>query len=84
MLLKYTAMVVACNGVVLVLDEQAVRWYWCMLECVIAWLPSMHYGTIEIQHSGAMNWNTLQWRLHGTVVLVLDEQVVRWYCLVHA
>ena len=68
MLLKYTCM---HNGVVLVrADEQKVRWCWCMLEYTFVsflGVPSMHFDTIEIQHSRAINWNTLQWRLHGTV-----------------
>ena len=48
------------NGVVLVLDEQYVRWYWCMFEfkCVITWY-TMHYNTITIAHSPTIQ---LQWQ----------------------
>ena len=40
------------NGIVLVLNEQKVRWYWCIFEfeCAITWCK-MRYDTITIAHS---------------------------------
>ena len=37
----------------LILDEQFVRRYWCMFECIIAWYRMQH-GTIAIAHSTPM------------------------------
>ena len=38
------------RAIVLALDEQQVRWYWCMVEfkCVITWCTMMRYDTIAI------------------------------------
>ena len=43
------------NGIILTLDEQTVRWYWCMFEfeCAIAWY-TMHHDTIAIAHPPAI------------------------------
>ena len=78
------------NGIVL-LDEQQVRWYWCMFEfeCVIAWY-TMHHNAIAIAHPSAiqlqLQWHAaLRWcllNIWNGVILALDEQFVRW-CLVH-
>ena len=45
--------------IVLALDEQTVRWYWCMFEfeCVIVWY-TLHHDTITITYSRATQ---LQW-----------------------
>ena len=40
-----------CNGIVVALDEQDVRWYyWCMFEyeCPIAWYTTMHTYCVYI------------------------------------
>ena len=43
------------------LDDQGVRWYWCMLKCVITECAMMHFVTIQIRNSHAMYLNALQW-----------------------
>ena len=47
------------NGIVLALDEQEVRWYWCIFEfeCLIA-LYTVHHNIIAIAYSRAIQ---LQW-----------------------
>ena len=58
-------MAVACiyNGVVLVPDEQKVRWYCLVHACMnvsLLGVQSMHYDMIEIQH-----WHAVEIHLHA-------------------
>ena len=58
MMTEYKHCVYIWNCIVLDLDEQSVRWYWCMVEfeCGITWC-TMHHDTIAIAMA-----NTLQWQ----------------------
>ena len=78
------------NGIALVLDEQKVRWYWCVYLNLNMWLRgsyTMHHETIAIALSPAIQ---IQWQWHTAlrwcwlniwicIMLALDGQAVRWY-----
>ena len=64
----------------LTLDEQLVRWYWCMFEfeCVIVWY-TMQYISPSQLHTHLLFKYTLMAMTHGCV-LTLIEYMER-YCV---
>ena len=74
------------NGIVLALDEQGVRWYWCIFEfeCVITWCIKRH-DTITITHFLVIQ---LQWQWHSalcwlTLACYSNTQQRRWHTTLH-
>ena len=88
MLCKYTTMAMAVvrlfwlnawNGVVLALDEQCVRLYWCVLEFEAScYWCSMQYEVL-MSPSYMLSKYTTMANVFNDVVLALDEQGVRLY-----
>ena len=78
------------------LDAQQVRWYWCMseFECVINWytvydalwrhhnycMLAYYSTTIAMPHDSA-RWCWFWWNVCNGIVLALDAQKVRYWCM---
>ena len=63
------------DGVTLPLDEQQVRWYWCIseFECVITWYTMDYYDTIAIIANSPAIKIQWWWHTYGCALMSIES-----------